>query len=213
MAFSSVIATEALFSMQGITSVHEKSRVGKVLGKPVLFDPKLNAVLICVGTDHSTYPDMQYLLLLGGVAVNIWKNFDQLRKKSSVVVYLNAEVEHLEDSFFVSLLKPVLCIATDDEDPIIGISVIGRKEPPAPPRSPKELVAYLNRFGKVSTREARRVAADMFVPGLVKPHEVAAFVEHIDLAGFDQLKPQMRSIVEQVFPMLRNRVLLSKHKT
>lgn len=189
--------------------MHKDSPAGKVLGRPVFYDPDVKAMLYATGFDHSTYPDMQYRLLLNGVCVYVWKNLDQLQKKSSVVVHLNPEVEHLDDSFFVSLLRPVLCTAREDEDPVVDISITGRLIPPAPPRSPEELVAYLNRFSKVSTREARRVAADMFVPGLVKPHEVEAFVEHIDRAGFDQLKPQMRSIVEQVLPMLRNRVRLS----
>lgn len=206
MAFSSVTATEALFAEQGITSVHKDSPAGKVLGRQVFYDPGSGAVIFFTGFDHSTYPDQHFLLLINRTALNVWKKFDQARLKSSVLVYLTPEVEHLEDSFFVSLLKPVLCNAMDDEDPVVDISVTGRKVPPAPPRSPEELVAFLNRFGKLSTKEVRGFVPDMFVPALVRPHELEAFVKYIDRAGFGQFKPPMRSIVEKLLPSLRDRL-------
>jgi hypothetical protein len=127
MSLLPVIATEEFFAQLGITSIVKESPAGKVLGRAVMFDSESQALLLPTGFDHSVYPDQHLLLLIDGVTLDVWKNFDTTRKKSSVVVYIKPEVEHLKDSYFESLLRPVLCNPHYDEDPVINIVVTGRK--------------------------------------------------------------------------------------
>lgn len=94
-----------------------------------MFDPETRALLLPTGFNHSIYPDQHLLLRIDGITLDVWKSFDTTRKKSSVVVYIKPELEHLKDFYFESLLKPVLCNPHYDEDPVIDIVVTGRGTP------------------------------------------------------------------------------------
>ncbi|MFZ5755881.1 MAG: hypothetical protein ACOY3X_03155 [Pseudomonadota bacterium] len=150
---------------------------------------------------HSTYPDQSFTFLIDGHLLNVWETAGG-RETHKIEIFVKKESEHFSDEFLLGIAKEAFSALQAADDFSTPIFVKGRTILPKPPRDPAKVIAGINKYMELAFPDTEELAKTLFVPALVRPEELDAFLAYVSETGLGEISPAAQSLFREVIEQL-----------
>ncbi len=198
MPFEKIQCTASLAAELGLPAGLLQDRIRSPIGRTIVYDSASGVVLVPNPLHYSCYPDQDFTLVINGecmTALDIPKSGE---KPHHVDVYVNKWTEHFDDATLTAVARQAFaCLRGVGEGAYhTPIEVRGRTPATASAREPQEVIAFLNDFTALAPRGVGEIfwtmSVQSFVPALVRPNELYAFVQYGKHTDWSGLTPETR---------------------
>lgn len=198
MPFEKTHCTESLAAELGLPAGLLQNKHLNPIGRTVVYDLVDKVVLIPNPLHYSCYPDQDFTLVINGECLTAWDKPKSGEKPHHVEVYVNKDTEHFDDAPLIATARKAFAslrgVGVDAYE--TPIEVRGRTPPPPAAREPQEVIAFLNKFTALAPIGAGEffwtISVQSFVPALVRPNELDAFVQYGKETGWSGLTAETR---------------------
>ena len=204
MPFTKTECTSALLKELAAPLTLEKEIGQHPVGQSCIVDTPMRTALFPHPFHHSTYPDQSFTLIVDGQLFRVWEKIGDSSGGNRIEVYVSKETEHFEDSVLVSLIRDAFSVLRGASEPTLPVLVKNRTLPPKPPRDPEKIIAGLNKFLKLMPPGSEQLSQDLFVPALVRPEELEAFVSYGRNTAWKGLDTEAMDLFREVLVRLEN---------
>lgn len=193
MAFSVGTCTEMLFQALGLPNHLRESGLNYPFGRRIVYDLDRHIALIIYPTHHGYYPDEYRNLWINGQILSILERPKGVDiPDGNITVTLPDPDFALEDNFLKTVIEQAFCTHFQIEKCPYIIKIQGRCPQP---RSPDELVRYLNKL-VILLEGDYRFAIKHFVPFCVRGNEFEPFITNLEQNSWRGLSVQAKTLLE-----------------
>lgn len=198
MLFKQIHCTASLAAELGLPNGLLQNKHLNPVGRTIVYDLASRVVLIPNPSHYSCYPDQDFTLIIDGECLKAWDKPKDGEKPHHVAVYVDKNTEHLDDATLIATARQAFASLRGVGEDAYETPIEVRRRTPPPPvaREPQAVVAFLNRFTALAPRGAGKffwaISAQSFVPALVRPNELDAFIQYGKDTGWSGLTAETR---------------------
>ena len=168
-----------------------------------IVDVSRRAALFTHPFHHSTYPDQAFTLIVDGQLFRVWEIVGNNSGGDRIDVYVSKGAEHFEDGVLMSLVRDAFSVLRGTGECTLPI-MVARPLRLIFPRDPEKIIVFLNKFRTLMPPGLEQVAQNFFVPALVRPEELEAFVDYGRKTRWKGLDPKAMDLFREVLVRLEN---------
>ncbi len=208
MHFEKVRCTESLVEEFGLPLGLLQNKHRNPVGRTVVCSLEGKVVLISNPLHYSCYPDQDFTLVIDGECFPVWEKPKSEKRPHQVEVYVRKETERFDDAKLKGIARRAFASLRGVGEDVYETPIEIRGRTPQPPaaRAPQEVIDFLNEFTSLAPMFGAdifwSIAVKSFVPALLRPDEVNAFVEYGEETRWSGLTPEARKRFGEVLKQL-----------